>query len=274
MRLVNNGVLYSILILLLFQSGCERTVITNGLTPFEIYCDSLEKKGIIDDYKFPVLPGTEEWNELTYEQQDSILQIPVNTLANMCTYGLLETCLNYPLLKNCIESEYIRYWWIVFGQSFNGINEFLARDDASEKLLNKYLEFQNFPYSDTLTDPEKYVISTQLVFLEIALSQETFLSEYSNSEQKELINKVLANLEHKLNCLDFPNDFSFPVYSGWLLGRIMLYNDYQPFIDQVQLNETLDSFINGPGWIIYYFVSGANVHEIIVESSLSFLNEL
>jgi len=273
MRLVNNGVLYYILVVLVLQSGCERKVIHNVPSPFEIYCDSLEAQGIFDDWEFPILPGTEEWNELTFEQQDSVLQIPVDTLANMCTHGLLETCLNYPLLKNCLQWEHLQGWWIIFGQNFNGIIEFKKRDNASKKLLMQYLEYEKFPYSDTLTDPEKYIVSAQLVFMEIALSQEAFLSEYSNSEQKELINKVLANLDHKLNCLDFPNDFSFPVYSGWLLGQIMLYNHYQPFIEQVQLNETLDSFINGAGWKIYYFVSGANVHEIILESALLFLDD-
>ena len=110
--------------------------------------------------------------------------------------------------------------------------------------------------------------------MEIALSQDQFLAEFTNDELEQLINKVLANLSIKLQSTEFIDDSWMPVYSGWILGRIMLYKQYQPFLNAAAENETLDRFINGVGWKIYYLVVGGEVHNTIISNINPFLETL
>jgi hypothetical protein len=56
------------------------------------------KSGVIPyhGYAYPVVPGTEAWKNIDYPQRVASLQLPADTLQNISTARLLETCLYYP----------------------------------------------------------------------------------------------------------------------------------------------------------------------------------
>ena len=56
------------------------------------------KSGVIQyhGYAYPIVPGTETWKQIDYPQRVASLQLPVDTLRNISTARLLETCLYYP----------------------------------------------------------------------------------------------------------------------------------------------------------------------------------
>lgn len=51
-------------------------------------------------WNYPVLPGTQEWENLNFQERKESCQIPREELDNMTTEALLETALNYPYNAN------------------------------------------------------------------------------------------------------------------------------------------------------------------------------
>ena len=47
-------------------------------------------------YSFPIVPGTDAWRNIDYTQRVASLQLPADTLRDISTARLLETCLYYP----------------------------------------------------------------------------------------------------------------------------------------------------------------------------------
>lgn len=231
-----------VLIMILFPY-CEKVIISDEPSPFEIYCDSLEQAGIIDDYEFPILPGTPEYEALTTEQRDSVMQIPETVLENMCTPGLIETCFNYPFLWHYNAWDYYMWWWNSLNNSFNGVGNLQERIDAPVKMLSRYLEFNEYPYSDTITWASiKLDIGAKLVFIELFLSQQDVIETLS-SEEKYLLG-VRAKQFWQVKTDNYQIDFSLhPGKTCFLMGRMMYYENYGPLIGEMSINNDLGIFI-------------------------------
>mgnify|MGYP005838049301 CR=1 FL=1 len=232
-----------ILIMVLFPF-CEKVIIPEEQSPFEIYCDSLEEAGIIDNYEFPILPGTPEYEALTTEQRDSVMQIPEAVLETMCTAGLIETCFKYPRLWiYMLASENFEHAIYYFTHSFNGGAVLFERSDAPEKMLPIYRDFNEYPYSDTITNVSgKNDLGAKLVFLELFFSQESSLSVLSS--QNKYILGQRAKYFWQLKNDYYHIEFSLhPSSSSFLMGRMMFYDDYGPFIVSVGSNNYLASYI-------------------------------
>ena len=231
-----------ILIMILFPY-CEKVIISDEPSPFEIYCDSLEQAGIIDDYEFPILPGTPEYEALTTEQRDSVIQIPEAVLENMCTPGLIETCFNYPFLWHHRAFDYYKSWWDNLTYRFNGVVCLQERIDAPVKMLSRYLEFNEYPYSDTITwASNKLDIGAKLVFIELFLSQQAVI-EILSSQEKYLLG-VRAKQFWQVKTDNYHIDFRLhPGKTCFLMGRLMYYDHYSPFLDEVSANNDLGAFI-------------------------------
>jgi hypothetical protein len=51
-----------------------------------------------DAYIYPIFPGTPQWANLaSYDEMLQAVQIPDPVLKSISTWGLLESCFNYPL---------------------------------------------------------------------------------------------------------------------------------------------------------------------------------
>ena len=92
-----------------------------------------------DAFEFPVKPGTPEWKELkTSAEIRADLQIPDNILSNISTAGLVETCLNYPLIGDIIcYNSYQQGFDAVFN-NFNGYREMIKRPEVGSLLIEFY----------------------------------------------------------------------------------------------------------------------------------------
>ena len=45
----------------------------DSVADFISYCDSLKKAGIVDDYKFPIVPGMKEWELISEAERISVI---------------------------------------------------------------------------------------------------------------------------------------------------------------------------------------------------------
>lgn len=167
-----------------------------------------ESAGDPDAYTFPVKPGTREWKKLkTSAEKFSACQVPGKILDKMSTQGLVDTCLDYPMLGHMWAFQSLEQGFLNMVSKFNGLQELLKRKDAGNKLLLKYLEM----------DPEqihKYVKGKRTkklpllknAFAEVLLSREEVISNLSSSERFKLLSRGYRNYNMKKN---FPDTYGY-----------------------------------------------------------------
>ena len=94
-------------------------------------------------YLFPVIPGTEEWIELgSFEARLESVQLPIDTLENISTARLLETCIYCPFFSEVDAWEYdprelVRAFGLYRGW-LNCAEEYFNRPDCLLELLSLY----------------------------------------------------------------------------------------------------------------------------------------
>lgn len=93
---------------------------------------------IYNGYSYPVFPGTDEWTEMNHTQRLEVLQIPSDTLTNISTSRLLETCLYYPFNIDIVinENHFIGFEKVC--DDFNGYTELFQRDNFIKELIDLY----------------------------------------------------------------------------------------------------------------------------------------
>ncbi len=94
---------------------------------------------ITQAHTYDVIPGTEEWENLTVEERVEASFVSEEESSKMTTEALLETILNYPYWINVYAYGNIRYGIDVVASYFPPLNEFLQREDALD-VINNYLD--------------------------------------------------------------------------------------------------------------------------------------
>lgn len=81
------------------------------------------------NWDYPIKPGTQEWMDLTLEEQMAACQIPENALNTLSTACLTERCLQYPFINTTVFSfNYMTDGFNKFYEDFNGIRELYNRE--------------------------------------------------------------------------------------------------------------------------------------------------
>lgn len=226
----------------------------DSVASFISYCDSLDAQGIKNDYQFPIIPGMPEWVQLTMEQRDSVSQVPENILSEMCTHDLIETCFNYPFFLSTSFCDHFSSFWYHFIdlKNFNGIYELVSRCDAPQKLLAEYLEFDAYPYADSITNVKyKMHIQKKSEFLELFLVHENVITNLNNEELIALGNKAKVTFQVRNENLNIEFSIS-PTYSCYVLGRMMYFGNYEPCLKEIETNDQLKNFIITGSCVFYY----------------------
>ena len=99
-------------------------------------CSCLEEEGKTDKYIFPIRPGMEEWAMLeSHQAMVDVCQVPENILKDMCTIGLVDTYLDYPILFTIFAFNNINEGLYQVSDEFNGFQELLYRNDCATKFV-------------------------------------------------------------------------------------------------------------------------------------------
>ncbi len=86
---------------------------------------------ITEAYAYPVLPGTQEWNELdSLQEKIHACYVDPALMGRMSTEALVETVLNYPLLINIYAFDTIEMGIESVSNYFAGIGILAQREDA------------------------------------------------------------------------------------------------------------------------------------------------
>lgn len=102
-------------------------------------------------YQFSVFPESSKWQQLSYQERISMLQIPEDTLRVISTSRLLETCIYYPFNIDILASEDYRIGFAVVRKGFNGFNELYKRSDCIQQLI-AYYESQKVSIYNQISD--------------------------------------------------------------------------------------------------------------------------
>lgn len=204
----------------IFLFGCKKE--TSPPTDEEIL-GSIVKPEVIDEYLFPVRPGTPEWAKLnSHDEMLKVLELPDSVLRSITTWGLVQTCFNYPLAGDYAAHNNQVAYINDLAVSFNGLKELFARDDISSVLLYNYRHL-DFSLFQNFMDAQ---------FTELLIGCDAFVSRL---DQRQLQYLVLVALE-KARYQKEHFESSFPPYSYFIMANAMIHAGYKPFINYCSTN--------------------------------------
>jgi hypothetical protein len=210
-----------------------------------------------DAYDFPIKPGTSEWAALqTHGEMVAACQVPEPILRDMSTAGLIETCLNYPLIGDMGAYNSWQQGFDRVAARFNGLQELLRRPDAGTKLLAHYRQMEPAGIRKKGTSLKKGQYAVTFQYVEILLAQEPVLSSMTAAERRDLLaaclDKVRAKQEPDYNVVDV-------AYTAWVMGRILVMD--AP--DRLALEERAESELT------YFLADGRIVNEQVMDEILT-----
>ena len=76
--------------------------------------------------------------------------------------------------------------------------------------------------------------------IEVLLAQQTIIDNMTRAERRELVAEALIKDESK-------EQYGYGFYSeqmtAWVIGRVLQSEDYQPFMQQLAIDKTLQTFL-------------------------------
>ncbi len=204
-------------------------------------CKCPESEGRSDVYEYPLKPGMPEWADLeTNEEMFKAVQIPEKRLRRMCTIGVVDSWLIFPLRTHIIlwHPFQIQKGFDRLTNSFNGLQELLRRPEAGEMLFRKYKLYDPGGYGQNASPAGKGMYMIDLSILEFTLAQTAILDRFSSLQKKELVREALVKRRQKT---------ADPVYGGplthlsdaYIMARVMKQDKYEPFLDELDNDELI-----------------------------------
>ncbi len=171
---------------------------------------------------------------------ESVL-LPEQYLECSSTDSLVISCLNYPFMGYIWVYNSIQQGFDRVMNMFNGFDELFDREDANTELIKVYQDMKPEGVYDYSEPAEQGAYMAQFTFIEITLAQYQLINKLQPEETKLLLEV----------CLDkFYKKSEIPYYS-WIgamsvlaiMGRVLLIQDYQPFIDGLTSVDELNDFL-------------------------------
>jgi hypothetical protein len=184
-----------------------------------------------DSYNYPVYPGMEEWASFkTAKEMQNACQVSVGILKSMSTQAVIQAIWEYPFFMDVIHRyEYQLDFEGVFGDN-NAWLKLTQRQDAGKMLLERL----------QCVDPVCLNCLFVPYALEILMSQKVFLAQLEDNDRKKIIEITLKNDDlRKQN----ETENSFRSTAWLLIGRTLLACNYAPFVQEINRNQPLKSFL-------------------------------
>ena len=206
-------------------------------------CNELKAQGIIDSFPYPIRPGSSEWKNLNSQAKKcKALSVPEDILNEMCTHGLVYTCVYCPMFITHLSIYYsLRVGFTFLCENINSFDELTNREDAGIELFDYYTKL-----TDTISNNNRsFIYRIQIYSTELFFSQQEFLSKLNNELLDEVLLKAYDNLLIKEK---FETDWELYAIDLYLTASILYYNiKYQPLIDFID-NYEHDIFYNTMCW--------------------------
>lgn len=221
--------IYTITLVGLLSCNKDELVIQQGeCMPFSIS----------DTYEYPIVPGTDEWKDLkSLTEKVQACQIPSNKLKSISTEGLLETLLTYPLILDYGAFNMQQDGFERIKSENNGFSELYGRTDFINVITERYKLMslncdQNYypPFIGGIETPIQISFQT----IEFFILQDELLNEINSNQRIKILETVLEKLQAKK---DYGISQNENLVSYAILGKIMIKENYSPFVDINNENE-------------------------------------
>jgi len=263
MKGINLLIFSSFLVIIL---SCEKQENTSQKN-----CDEMKLMGVIDSFSYPILPGTPEWKKLkNTEEKRKAVNIPEEILQNMCTHGLVYSCVKCPSYREIWAFNYQQVGFDILVRDINSFAELCKREDAGREFFDYYRTLQPSDYDTTWTNIEKGDFVIHIYTTEFYLSRQVFLTQLTNSELEDIVSEVYLKYKEKEKY-----DLSKFCILGsfYLISNILYYNlEYKPFISFAKNNQRMQMFLSNfvPSPITYTDLDSLKFY---TQSFLQTLNE-
>lgn len=226
-------------------------------------------------YDYPIKPGTSSWNQLTdHSKMIEASQIPDDVLKKLTTNELIETVLNYPLLMDIYAYDTLQQGFDVVSKTFNGIQELFQREDAANKLIEKYQHMDVAKDAKTVTSKKIFDLSN----MEIILRQNEIQKKLNKTEieklEKEVENKYLQKQAQK-NIYGLTAASSYSILAekqGISVGTMASYTVYTPKGTAVQVDKSAERLSSAEKVAADNYVATQYSSAVLLSSATSIYN--
>ncbi len=198
-------------------------------------------------------------------------QIPPDALARMSTEGLIQTCMDFPLLGDLLLNVGVNVPGRLqyFMTNFSGMIELTKRPDAGIKMINRYSLMCPSCINTYNSDIEKGRFTSQFTAYEMIVSYDSIINKLSLNDKKILIREALKKYNWKRQQ---PNNYAYYDFatSLYIPTKIMMIENYSPFVQQSLVNTQLQLYINKLLWPATYKETEA-IFDIIVQKATEFI---
>lgn len=152
-------------------------------------------------YSFPVYPKSNEWKDKNHSQRIAALQLPNDTLQNISTSRLLETCLYYPLNIDAFMNDDVVVGFKKIKSQFNGYEELFGRDDFSQVLMELYSSRDASFIEKIDNDYDRGQYSFDYRIMELMMHE--ILDEVSNQRSNQIVELVSEKQSQRENLKEY-----------------------------------------------------------------------
>lgn len=187
------------------------------------------KSGVIayHGYSFPIVPGTEEWKNISHAQRVASLQLPADTLQSISTARLLETCLYYPFNIDIFALDDQIYSFNRVKEQFNGYAELYQRTDFVQELIDLYAS-RNVAFVNQIgVDREQGHYAFDYHIMEFIFTDAALLA--SDTQATQIAAMLYGKKEQKTEYSVYgsTNRLAIALAIGRCLQRSNAFSDYQ-----------------------------------------------
>ncbi len=143
---------------------------------------------IYTGYSYPIAPKSNEWKDKNHSQRIAALQLPNDTLQNISTSRLLETCLYYPLNIDAFMNDDVVVGFKKIKSQFNGYEELFGRDDFPQVLMDLYSSRDASFIKKIDNDYDRGQYSFDYRIMELMMNE--ILDEASNQRSNQIVELV------------------------------------------------------------------------------------
>ncbi len=216
-----------------------------------------------DRYEYPVIPGTEEWSQLSStDEAFQVCQLPDNVLKSISTTGLIDALVHSPLFTGYYllsSSPPIETWYRHYSR-FNSTQELFNRENLGEALVSYYKAIDLDCIESTDRD-EDYSLTGEyerLMGLEFLFTNQEILVKTGHQKKQELVEAFLT--KHEQN----KEHWTVIVPIAW----VMLDDNYTPMVEYYENNTGLyeQSILLG-------YVFSTEQSDLIISIANSYINK-
>ena len=146
-------------------------------------------------YMYPIIPGTDAWKQIDYTQRVASLQLPADTLRNISTARLLETCLYYPFNIDIFAFDDQISSFGRIKEQFNGYAELYQRTDFVQQLISLYNARDVAFVNQIEGDYDKGLYSFDYRIMEFMFNDAVLMA--SDSQKAQIASMLMNKKEQK-----------------------------------------------------------------------------